>query len=268
MRSLPDDNLSYPVLLEIGGGTGSGFYFRTDQKIFLVTALHVLYGDDKETLRGTILKLTSYDHDINISTPIEKAVDLSKVRLRKNNAKDIVLVEIANISTQDQRMILLDGVQRLSSHVGNIVVTPPKHLKKFADVLISNEVFILGYPSSLGAHGQIELKKPLLRKGIVAGKNTSNETIILDCPVYFGNSGGVAIEVEEVGQGRKFRVIGVVSQYIPFVEQLQSKQLRYTNLNYENSGYSVAVPIDTIFDLTKEVPKEPASNILKQGEKT
>jgi hypothetical protein len=126
------------------------------------------------------------------------------------------------------------------------------------DVLISNEVFILGYPNSIGMPGasQIEQDQPLLRKGIIAGVNNSNKTIILDCPVYFGNSGGLALEVEHLPNGGKnFRVIGVVSQYIPFVEQLQSVQLKYTNTNVENSGYSVAVPMDTIFELTKEEPE-------------
>ncbi|KKR76113.1 MAG: hypothetical protein UU21_C0018G0024, partial [Candidatus Levybacteria bacterium GW2011_GWA2_40_8] len=73
MRSLPDDNLSYPVLLETPNGSGSGFYFRTDKKIFLVTALHVLYQKENNTwsLNSDDLKLTSYDKFPNISEAIE-----------------------------------------------------------------------------------------------------------------------------------------------------------------------------------------------------
>jgi hypothetical protein len=256
MRAIPDDNLSYPVLLEIGQGSGSGFHFRNDEKIFLVTALHVLYEDDKKTLRGSSLKLTSYDKDVRITKPIERIVDLQKVKIRKNDSKDIALVELASISKTDHEMRLLDGVKRVSDGKSVTVTMPETYLKKFKDVLISNDVYILGYPSSLGSQGQIELNKPLLRKGIVAGKNMKNETIILDCPVYFGNSGGLAIEVEkDIDGNTKYRAIGVVSQYIPFVEKLTS-ELGYTNLNCENSGYSVVVPIDTILELSKEEPEK------------
>ena len=130
-------------------------------------------------------------------------------------------------------------------------------IKRFAEVLVSNGVFILGYPSSLSfpEDPQIEFKKPLLRKGIIAGINSTRKTIILDCPVYFGNSGGMAIEVEQVAMGQmKYRTIGVVSQFIPFIERLKSQQLGYTNLSFENSGYSVVVPMDVIFDLTSTNP--------------
>lgn len=259
MRYLPDDNLSYPVLVQIGDSSGSGFYFRTDQKLFLVTALHVLYKTEEQSkpLRGTILQLTSYDRDLNIQTPIKLSVDLARVRIKKNESKDIVLVEVGDMKESDVNFG--EGITYSASHTANIVVVPSSHLKRFQDVLVSNEVFILGYPSSLSfpEKPQIELEKPLLRKGIIAGKNTLNETIILDCPVYFGNSGGLAIEVEQTSlTKKKFHVIGVVSQYIPFVEKLKSLQIGYTNLNFENSGYSVVVPIDTILELTIETPTE------------
>lgn len=260
MRSLPDNNLSYPVLVQIGDGIGSGFYFRTDQKLFLVTALHILYRvkEQSKPLRGNIITLTSYDRDLSITAPIEFEVDLPLAPIRKNDSKDIVLVEIGDIQVENEiGNIRFGGSVRPLTPGGNFVVVPNSSLKRFDDVLVSNDVFILGYPSSLGfpEEQQIELKKPLLRKGIIAGKNTSNGTVILDCPIYFGNSGGMAIEVEEVSPTQKrFMVIGVVSQFIPFVERLKSIQLGYTNLSIENSGYSVVVPIDTILELTTESP--------------
>jgi hypothetical protein len=259
MRYLPDNNLSYPVLVEIGNSSGSGFYFLTEQKLFLATAQHVLYNvtDSEKALIGTTLKLTSYDENPNVKSPFELKADLSKVNIRKNDLKDIVLIEVGKIAENGTTIDFAPGTQKLSLHDPRIVVVPTENLKKFSEVLVSNEVFILGYPSSLGIKGnpQIETKKPLLRKGIIAGKNDSNETIILDCPVYFGNSGGIAIEVEQTqGFEKKFHIIGVVSQFLPFVEELKSLQLGYTNCNFENSGYSVAVPIDTLFELSRENP--------------
>ncbi len=255
MRQVPDNNLSAAVLLEIGNSTGSGFYFRTDKKIFLVTAKHVLFGKNSENefLFSKFLKLTSYDKDLSKKQPLEHLVDLSLADIRKNDTRDIVLVELANISPQSHKVNFCKCVQKISSQGGELVVVNPGTLKKFDDVLISNDAFIIGFPISLGTAQQIEEKRPLLRKGIIAGKNHKLQTIILDCPVYFGNSGGIAIEIEEVSGGKRISVIGIVSEYIPFIEELKSK-LGYTNLNFENSGYSVVVPIDTILDLTKETP--------------
>jgi hypothetical protein len=271
MRYIPEDNLSYPVLIEIGTGSGSGFYFYSGNKLFLVTALHVLYKVDdlNKPLRGNLLKLTSYDRNPLIQTPIELHVDLTAAIIRKDNSKDIVLVEIANIRTAGDRsaLELLTGVRRLGTNETSIVGVPTDHLKRFADVLISNESFILGYPNSLSStqQPQIEPKKPLLRKGIVAGLNNSNQTIILDCPVYFGNSGGLAMEVEQIDLTQKrFWIIGVVSQFIPFIEEMQSRQMGYINRNFENSGYSVVVPIDTILELAKGNPTNQAPTLMPQ----
>ena len=90
-------------------------------------------------------------------------------------------------------------------------------VKHFDEVLTGNDVFVFGYPTSLGLKSdptrppQFDPSLPLLRKGIVAGKNPRLHTLILDSPIYFGNSGGPALEVEQDGLQRRFRVIGVVS---------------------------------------------------------
>ena len=72
MRDIPDDNLSYPVSINLNdGGTGSGFYLNTDKYTFLVTAKHVLYKSDKDkktgveqlSLRSQTATLLSYPKD-------------------------------------------------------------------------------------------------------------------------------------------------------------------------------------------------------------
>lgn len=75
--------------------------------------------------------------------------------------------------------------------------------KRFDQVLTGNDVMVFGYPTSLGLQQlpQIDIHRPLLRKGIVAGTNPQTRSIILDCPSYFGNSGGPVVELE----GRHFK---------------------------------------------------------------
>ncbi len=265
-RFLPEDNLSYPVLIRIGSSGGSGFYFiHQDKVVYLVTAKHVLYDVTQKpnVLKANHLKVLSYDRDQKLSDPMETVVDLAVAVIHTDSSRDVALVKLADvIEVEGQKVMKYSpGVSQGASRPSTIVAVTNAHLKQFEQVMTSNEVIILGFPNSLSFPmvPQIEYNRPLLRKGIVAGKNYQNKTIILDCPVYQGNSGGVAIEVEEMGLGkRNFKVIGVVIQYIPFVEQMKSLQFGYTNSSYENSGYSVVEPVDTILNLI-----EPVSIVAK-----
>jgi hypothetical protein len=99
---------------------------------------------------------------------------------------------------------------------------------------------------SLGKNHQIDHNRPLLRQGMIAGK-TEDERIVLDCPAYSGNSGGLVVEiVDEPGNHRNLG-IGLISEQVPFVEELWSKQFKtQVAVRFENSGYSIAEPIDRV----------------------
>ena len=254
-------NIRYPVLIEAGDGSGSGFYVKNKKSIFLVTATHVLF-DSNAKLLSKKIQLTSYGHDLEKDERITIEVNLLEVEIRRSKDKDIVVVELGKTDDDKEEGSFSfhwgKGVIAGKKPTSGVVIVPAGGLSKFDEVGISNDVFVLGYPNSVGLDGQIDKTMPLLRKGVVAGKNKDRGTIVLDCPVYFGNSGGIVIEVEVDDLGkRKFKVIGVVSQYVPFIEKLFSLQLKYINKNYENSGYAIAVPIDDIFELTEEKPIKP-----------
>jgi len=60
MRNIPIDNLSYGLLIEItGGGSGSGYFVNADDKMFLVTAKHVLFNKNGD-LRGDTANILGY----------------------------------------------------------------------------------------------------------------------------------------------------------------------------------------------------------------
>lgn len=255
MRDLPENNLNYPVLVEIDGGNGSGFYLNfEDSHFYLVTAYHVLFDVQKHSLKGNLAILTSYDQNDRLRD-IVLEVDISVAKIISDAGRDVAMILLGDLTKKENvgEIIWKPYIKNKKYDGSDIIVSVLfSGLKKFEDVLESNEIFLLGCPSSLGTIGQIETRRPLLRKGIVAGKNYINKTIILDCPVYFGNSGGLAIQVEEVGFGsRKFSIIGIVTQYIPFIEQLYSIQKGYTNVNMENSGYSIAIPSDVIEEIIR-----------------
>jgi len=150
-------------------------------------------------------------------------------------------------------MIINDGIKNILK--GRILTVPAKNTKKYSEVLIGNDVYISGFPSSLGIKKipQIDYHRPLLRKGIVSGKFDTRKTIIIDCPTFGGNSGGPVIELEDVNTGNQnVRVIGIISQFVPFVEKWINLQHRLTNIEFENSGYSVVIPIDKVIELIEQ----------------
>jgi RNA polymerase sigma factor (sigma-70 family) len=107
---------------------------------------------------------------------------------------------------------------------------------------------VMAYPISIGIDpNQIEYDLPLLRKGIVAGKNPKNRTIIIDCAAYQGNSGGPVF----VRENDKFRIIGIVTEFVPFRELWENRMFHYYNMQMSNSGYAVVVPIDSILNTLK-----------------
>lgn len=268
-RSIPSNNLSYPVLIAFldSGSSGTAFYIRNDKHLYLVTAKHVLFKNSQCELRGKTAICLSYPEDINEVDPIKISVDVNSLNsqglIKYHQIHDVVIVQIGNIEKKSGELFSVNfnkGVGRLiaKNDTSNIVSADVNGTKAFADVLISNDIFIFGYPTSIGIpdEPQYEIFRPLLRKGIIAGKNLKSETIIIDCPVYYGNSGGPVIEVDNVSLiEKKYLLIGVVSQFIPYTETWENKTNKTTRLDVANSGYSVVTPIDKVLELITQFEK-------------
>jgi hypothetical protein len=253
MPALPQDNLTYPVLISAGvGGKGSGFYLNTEKAMYLVTACHVLFKNNLELYPGTI-RLTSLASDFTSKAHFELdgAQLLANGTLKKHPTSDVAVCKIANLASATNRdMNLLPGVTFTPLPANALVMgLAIAGTRKIQDVTISNDVFLFGYPTSLGRNAQLDQSKPLLRKGIVAGK-TDDSRLVIDCPVYFGNSGGLVVEVAVGPPATSFIGIGIATEMVPFVEELWSKQFKtQTGVRYENSGYTIVEPMDRIFDL-------------------
>ncbi len=248
----------------------SGFYVDNHRSLYFVTARHVLFKEKvtkaKETLADLVFRspsalLVSYPAQLEITTP--KEIELTLDHLHKGNnikfhaTQDIVAIKIGDFIEDPKirggKLVKFVGGVKVKASPGDLLTVDINSVKTFKDVLVGNDVYIFGYPSSLGIQGitQIDYEKPLLRKGIVAGKNENLRTVILDCPVYYGNSGGPVVEVEE-GAPLKFRVIGLVLQFVPFVEEWYNLKYRVSNVQIDNSGYSVVIPMDPVLDLLRD----------------
>lgn len=254
MRNIPENNFAYPVLVQLDtGSTGSGFFLSTDKKTFLITAKHILFDREGKT-RDRKLNLTCQTEDLNDTRIIQYQIDLTKVKPQKHATADVAAIELGLVQknqADEYSLKLHHGVEAKTSADGAVSVDAQNSTKLLDEVLVSNDVFLYGYPSSLGLRNspQFDYNKPLLRKGIIANLYKDKGTIILDCPVYYGNSGGPVVEVDQNGTEFGHKVIGVVSEFIPFVEEWKNQQNGLVNTEFSNSGYSVAVAMDKVFEL-------------------
>ena len=126
--------------------------------------------------------------------------------------------------------------------------------RPFEKALVSNDVFLFGYPRALGdGSNQIDRSRPLMRKGIIADKDPVKGHIIIDCPVYQGNSGGIVLEAFSNSPSNALSGLSKsATAFIPFVEELCSRHFGTTNVNIENSGYAVVTPIDRVLELVQQ----------------
>ena len=250
-RAIPDDNLAYPVLITIGNSTGSGFYVSTADTTYLVTATHVLFAIGTATpppLFASTFTLLSYSPDPADATPNRVIVDtrvLGVGNIMRHPTADVTVIRLFTHPTPNT-VSEVAGVTIAQSAARGFLGVSMETIARMNEILVGNEVILFGYPTSLGLQvlPQLDRERPLLRKGIVAGINTTLRSIILDCPVYFGNSGGPVIEIDTEDVFRKhFRVIGVVDQYVPYADGGRTFSIM------ANSGYSVIVPMDFVLEL-------------------
>ncbi|HVT16758.1 MAG TPA: serine protease [Thermoanaerobaculia bacterium] len=253
-RAIPDDNLAYPASLVLeGDGAGSGFFLNTTGATYLVTSKHLLLTGDPPKLRSNSVTVLSFGRDLNDSGRNRFVLDLVALKTAGvvywHATRDVVLIKLGTI--QEGKLRPFDGVTMIAKASSGILGASIANLKKLSDVLVANDVYVFGYPRSLGLADlpQLDPDRPLLRKGIIAGINPALQSIVIDCPVYPGNSGGPVLEVHAVGLDREFRIIGLVSEFVPFVETWTEITHGWTNHTISNSGYSIVVPADFILQV-------------------
>lgn len=262
-RTIPIDPLIIPVLIVHEKGAGSGVFLQLSNSVYLATAKHVLFSEPEGTNPPILLssKATVISYSPAGSTNVsERTVNLDLVQLlnsgdvRFSTSRDVALVRIEDCQPSNPEVVrLLPGVT---------FVTPELSLKTYGtnnlclipDVDVGADVFMFGYPTSLTATAPIrnmfDPTQPLLRKGIVAGVSPNKQIIIVDCPSYQGNSGGPVLQVEHPSLDvTSFRIIGLVSSFVPFQEEWENKTYRYSYVGISNSGYTVIVPIDAALEL-------------------
>jgi len=274
-RAIPDDNLAYPVLINLTDCSSniatikaSGFFLNTGSVFYLVTARHVLFNESERVqpnqarpLQCRKAELLSYSKNPKEKQQNRIQLDLQSLneggKVKAHATRDVAVVQIGVIKLGNAKASTtgalepLIGVQITQYAPSGLLSVGMDTVKKLSEVLTADDVYVLGYPSAIGIQQspQVDYNAPLIRKGIIAGINDANKTVVLDCLTFHGNSGGPVLEVTRQGLGATFSVIGVVSQYVPVTETWVNATLNYSYFQIHNSGYSIAEPMDMVLDL-------------------
>lgn len=267
---IPQDNLAYAMLLSINEGRslGSGFRIKFNDMSYLITAKHVLYDRNNE-LYGETLVLTGYTPIGPERLPLILNIDLSDTPILRSDDYDIAAILLGrheqipdqNYDTplrnlqgpmkRPTRLAMEEWVTCVERGQGALVSVDQEAIGNLDSVSIGNDVYLLGYPTSLGLQNNqyYDFSRPLARKGIVAGIDENRSTFVIDCPAYPGNSGGPVVEH---CSDSLYRVTGMVSKYIPYETQWHSNRGDVINTDISNSGYTVCISMDRILGLLEE----------------
>ena len=256
---LPENGADLPALITVGGRTGSCFMVSDTSReyCYIVSARHVFFKDTAaHDLRGSTAGISGYTHGSKYDLSVDLEALFNDGLLKADTSHDIAVARIGRfiIDSSGPRLITERRyIQANKGSVGYPVRAGWSLLRGYDHAVVGNDVFIFGYPKSLGL-GQsplIEYDRPLIHKGIVAGKNPTKRTLVLDAAVYPGNSGGPVVEVERASGADGFVVVGIVTDYVPFIDLWYDVTRDYTNTTVSTSSYSIVEPLDPVLDIIR-----------------
>ena len=104
---------------------------------------------------------------------------------------------------------------------------------------------MIGYPLALNLDTmQIDFDYPLVKRGIIAGINNKNNSIVVDCTIHKGNSGSPVFTIS----GTSMKLIGVASQFVPYFN-VKNEKGKVVASSIGNSGYGIVRSIDFVSKL-------------------
>ncbi|MGZ3864063.1 MAG: trypsin-like peptidase domain-containing protein [Bacteroidia bacterium] len=273
-EKIPEKVLCSPVLLLMENGRqGTGVFMCDTNYLFFLTARHNLLaqkmGEANHKLDTAFELISSkgcftfYSNNITADTPLVLNIDLKRAFVSKyiqyDKKNDVAIILLGAMKNVHDSVYTIDYFKHVQEpKAGWIPSTSVKWARMYNEINIGGEIYLLGYPSSIGLQAipQFDYTRPLLRKGIIAGKYEKNKTILIDCPSYWGNSGGPVYELVKTNLfTTEIKLIGIVSEYIPYYDIWENKRTGFNNVQAMNSGYSVITPIDDVLDLISRFHK-------------
>jgi hypothetical protein len=225
------------------GRIGSGFLSkvdRDDSKVMFTTTRHLVDG-------ASILRLTVPTKDtassitgvLTFNIPFFKD-SLNQTHIPQGNL-DLALIII------DKAVMTTPGRESELVHFSSL---PFRYYADSRDLFAGQAVLFSGYPLGLSVNGN----KPLLRKGSIAGIDTTRDIIYLDADAFGGSSGSpVFIDFSSQANVQFFQtyeqmLVGMISGYL-FEKRPLSSNSETENIGMvqeENTGIAVVIPAETI----------------------
>ena len=250
------------MLVEAKGfGSGTGVYIQDSNFLYFATALHVLYNYKTDVAVCDSIRLITYRENTDVDKPDTLLLDFCTA-YKKGFAQIDIKNDVLIVKLAEQKK--LDSLYKSLSyypHATRIGRSTKINSWNTGDIIsidsldIGSDVFIFGYPKSLSLQFSFDYNRPLLRKGVIAGRDLKKNRIILDCPAYQGNSGGPAFSIMAKNfMNYQVTLLGIISEFIPFEEHwYNDKYQGVTNIQISNSGYTVLVPIGSVLNLISKL---------------
>jgi hypothetical protein len=242
-RAIPNTYLTYPVFITLKTAetstNGCGFYVNAEHATYLVTTRQVLAAglvpvdSTSQKLRDAELQLSSYSKDLPLRKRIVLAANLPILQkngdVKLHQSQDLVVIRLATAGPAASGKALQQGVAMKESTETDLLGVPTAAVKTYEQVAVGDDVILYGYPGSRGIPNspQLDPSRPLLRRGLVAGRDPQKRSIIVDGGDR-GNDGCPVFEIDPEGYG--YSLIGVV------IDRL-------------DSGYSIVKPMDFVLEL-------------------
>ncbi|MCX2477452.1 trypsin-like peptidase domain-containing protein [Pedobacter sp. MC2016-15] len=228
------ENFSVSTFLSVdfGDSSGSGFRINHNGCDYIITAKHVVY--NKNVLLSDLwIKSRNYFGD-------ETEGYSAKINLSTENVLTFDDLDVVVIKLDIQFNYEIENAGT------DISIASIEDTSNFESILIGANIFLVGFPSSLTVDDFYDVDRPLLRTGIIAGKNIGNHTFVVDSVAYYGVSGGPIVQIDVE---RNIKIVGVVSRFVPFITEWKNKhESSISRQDFFNSGYAVCLPLDRLIE--------------------
>lgn len=236
--------------------------------VFLVTNRHVFQGKQKVWLRLNDNKDKAKIFEQELTFPTGE----SRWLAHKNGNVDLALLNINPQALQDNSIDFSIFNEEMFAFYRNF---------KKIGIEMGDDVYILGFP--MGVAGDIQ-NYPYAKSGIISRVDkeifAKHKAYLIDSSIFPGNSGSpvvlkpTAISINQTQAVSQIFLMGVISRYLPYKEELYSHQTNppsVVSLERENSGLSFVVPMDfakSVFITWVKQKKKLEKAQSKQGEST
>ncbi len=251
---VPEPILAYPVEIHREDGySASGFFARYEDRIYLVTARHVIL-NETNSLQAEALHVNAFygkpvrDFQTTIQIPLYALYQQGRVHAHADvNAAVIEIGVVAGDGTGVE--VSIDYANGVELDGPGITIVPPGIIRTLRTLRQGDPVLVGGFPHILrewttGNGGRL----PSAREGMIAGLDVDRAAVILDCQIDPGNSGGPVVQIIALPDGSThFNLVGLISQSIP-ADESGERSL--------STGYCVVVPMDAVLELMQE--KDPS----------